>query len=79
MEFVASLRSVTNIGRVAIYHDGEWGTICSTGLTTKVVSLMCDRFGFSKSGYKTCMLLQVYVCKLSLKIIVILRSYVIIN
>lgn len=54
MEFVPNLRIGTNSGRVAIYHEGEWGTICSHGLTKPVTNLMCERFGFSHSGIKTC-------------------------
>uniref|UniRef100_A0ABM0H1S3 Deleted in malignant brain tumors 1 protein-like n=1 Tax=Saccoglossus kowalevskii TaxID=10224 RepID=A0ABM0H1S3_SACKO len=34
-------------GRLQIYHDHEWGTICSLGWTTNSATVACKQLGFS--------------------------------
>ncbi|RDD37228.1 MAM and LDL-receptor class A domain-containing protein 2 [Trichoplax sp. H2] len=53
MAFVANARVIPYSGRVVVYHDGQWGTICNEGLTDLKVELMCQSFGFANSGIST--------------------------
>ena len=41
---------LTSIGRVAVYHNGEWGTICRTGLSTRIYNVLCQQAGLGKTG-----------------------------
>lgn len=39
-----------NIGRLAIYHDGEWGSICTRGLVSHDIGLICEHAGYEPRG-----------------------------
>lgn len=39
-----------DIGRVAIYHRGQWGTICKTGLSVPIYNALCQHAGFGDKG-----------------------------
>ncbi|RDD37230.1 MAM and LDL-receptor class A domain-containing protein 2 [Trichoplax sp. H2] len=39
-----------NVGRVVIYHNGRWGTICKTGLSNQIMGLFCQQAGLGNSG-----------------------------
>ena len=39
-----------NEGRVEVYYNGRWGTVCNNGLDDKYASLVCSQLGFGSSG-----------------------------
>lgn len=39
-----------NIGRIAIYHDGLWGTISRIGISDQFIGLLCKAAGFQSYG-----------------------------
>ena len=39
-----------NDGRVEVYYNGIWGTVCNDGLNDKYASLVCTQLGFGSSG-----------------------------
>ena len=34
-------------GRVEVYYNGQWGTICNVGFGTSDVGLVCSQLGYS--------------------------------
>ncbi|XP_039925998.1 macrophage receptor MARCO [Hirundo rustica] len=38
-----------NRGRVEIFHQGSWGTICDDGWTTREASVVCRMLGFNRA------------------------------
>ena len=39
--------SALTAGRLEVYHDGQWGTVCSTGFYSTAATIACRQLGFS--------------------------------
>lgn len=37
---------VPNEGRVEVYHEDQWGTICNDGFTVQNAKVICRMLGF---------------------------------
>ena len=54
MSFLLTVRLVDgnsyNEGRVEVYYNGRWGTVCNDGWNDRYASLVCAQLGFGSSG-----------------------------
>lgn len=37
---------VAHEGRVEVYHDGEWGTVCSDSFGNREAEIICGNLGY---------------------------------
>lgn len=43
-----------NFGRVAVYHNGEWGRVCNDFITNEVATVICRQLGLPTPGKRLC-------------------------
>lgn len=45
---------VPNEGRIEVFHDDQWGTICNDGFTVKNAKVICRMLGFETKYVLNC-------------------------
>lgn len=54
-------------GRLEIYLNGQWGTVCDTHLTDRDASVICRQLGL---GYDPSYLLRLYCCECMVQLLI---------
>ena len=66
-------------GRVEIYHDGRWGTICRTFFNDDAATVVCRMLGFLYVNHHSQSLFQLLTAYLEKNFFVLLTGKTLIN